>query len=108
MYKNLFNLICLTKESKKSFLILVFLLIISSLLEVIGLGLIIPLITSIVDHEAINSIPIAKLFLQMIYKLNFLEYLELNFTKKEELIILVSSFVMVFYTLKYAFLFFAK
>ena len=55
MYKNLFNLICLTKESKKSFLILVFLLIISSLLEVIGLGLIIPLITSIVDHEAINS-----------------------------------------------------
>ena len=107
MYRNLINLICITKESKKNFVILIFLLIISSLLEVVGLGLIIPLITTIVDHETINSIPIAKLFLQLIYKMNFLEYLELNLTKKEELIILVSSFVMVFYALKYVFLFFA-
>jgi len=78
---------------KQKFVFFIFVLIFSSILEAIGIGLVIPLISTIIDtnNNFINNLP-----------LNLSNYLKsLN---KINLIIILSCFVCLFFTLKNIFL----
>ena len=103
MYKNLISLISASNKSKYKFLLLIFLLVISSIIETIGLALVIPLITAIVDYENISNMPKIYFILEFVYKFNFLSF-DLN--KQQELIILITLFIIFFFILKFVFLLF--
>jgi ABC-type bacteriocin/lantibiotic exporter with double-glycine peptidase domain len=90
MYKNLYKLIInLDKKIKKKIFFIIFILFLSSVLEVIGISLIIPLISSITntDNKFISNLPF-----------NITNHL----TKLENItvIIYVSIFIFIFFIIK--------
>ena len=87
--------IFLSKRQKQSLFILVFLMVISALLEIVGIGLIPIFVSVVLDYELLNS---------YLIKLNLPELDFISYMKQDELLIFMSIFILSLFVLKNFFL----
>tara|TARA_A100001011_G_scaffold400727_2_gene518015 strand:+ start:517 stop:2268 length:1752 start_codon:yes stop_codon:yes gene_type:complete len=101
MYQNIINI--LLTIDKKRFFLLVFFLILLALIEIISLGLVIPLITAIIDYESIQQTPKLFAFLNFIENLDFLSP---DLEKRQKVILIITMGIIIFFILKFIFVIF--
>ena len=63
-FKKTFNILDI--KEKKNFIVLTFLILISTLLETFGITMIIPLVTILVDGNLIENYPVTEPFIKML------------------------------------------
>ena len=104
MLTNLINLLKLTnKKSKKRLIFLIILLFILTMLETIGVGIIIPIIALVLDEELLNNYPLGIQYYNFVKDAVFL----FSFDSFREKIIIVSIiFTLLFFFIKFLFIIF--
>tara|TARA_Y100000992_G_scaffold302470_1_gene276798 strand:- start:469 stop:2196 length:1728 start_codon:yes stop_codon:yes gene_type:complete len=101
MLQNYLKLFRITKGSdRKKFFVLIFLLIILTILETVGVGIVIPVIAILLDEELLKNYKIGKDYYIFIQNFNF--FFEFN-NFREKIIILSSIIVILFFFLKFLF-----
>ena len=101
MLQNYLKLFRITKgPDRNKFIVLIFLLIILTVLETVGVGIVIPVIAILLDEELLKNYKIGKDYYIFIQNFNF--FFEFN-NFREKIIILSSIIVIFFFFLKFLF-----
>ena len=85
---------------RKKFFLLIFFLMLLTILETIGVGIVIPLIAIVLDEEMLKNYDVGKLYYNFIKDLNLFSNFE-NF--RDKIIFLSSLIVIIFFFVKFVF-----